>query len=187
MFSESIQKLANKFIDTHFQKDKLEKQKEMFESFYYDNLSQLKAILNEMSGDLWLLKEKELPLDLRQLLSKIFQQLVDLYKEIDPQEPYSGTLKLINFVNSKSNKSILENLDFLIQKHLEKNQIDFYRKNNLKQVSVLSISHLLQLIPQLHQFILDNPSLEDITQFELSKLIEESEPASGPEDSTKAI
>lgn len=187
MSSNSVQKLANKFIETHFDTSKLQKQKEIFENFYYDNLSQLKAILNEMSGDIWLLKEKELPVDLRHLLSKIFQQLLDLYKEIDPNDPYPGTLKLINWTNSKSNKSVLENLDFLIQKHLEKHAIDFHRKDNLKQAYVSSITHLLKLIPQLHQFILDNPSLEDIRQFELSQLIEDPEPVSGPEDSTKAI
>jgi hypothetical protein len=184
MSNKLIQKLANKFVGTHFEADKLEKQKEVFESFYYDNVAELKAILNEMSGDLWILKEKNLPLDLRQLLGKIFQQVLDLYKDINPKEPYSGTLNLVNWANSKTNKAILENLNFLIQKHLEKNEINFYGTDSLKQARVSSIARLLEVVPKLKQFMLDNPSLEDIR---FSELAESSPPSSGPDDPTKAI
>lgn len=187
MSTKLIQKLANKFLETHFEPDKLEKQKETFEDFYYENLGVLKAILNEMSGDLLILKEKELSLDLRQLLGKIYQQIIDLYKDIDPRDPYPGTNHLINWASSKTNKSILENLDFLIKKHLEKSEISFEGKDKLKQPQANSIARFLDLIPQLKQFILNNPSLEDVRQSKLSKLVEDSGPPSGPDDPTSVI
>jgi len=187
MSNNLIQKLANKFLEHHFDNDKMEKQKEMFEIFYYDKVGELKSIINEMSGDLLLIKEKHLHLDIRQLFGKVYQQIIDLYKEIDPQDPYPGTLNLINWANSKTNKSILENLDFLIQKHLEKNETLLYGAKKLKQPQVVSINHFLTLIPALKQFILDNPSLEIIHQNELSKMVEDQEPPSGPDESTNVI
>jgi hypothetical protein len=188
MSRQLLEKLANKFAHEHFEaKNNINKEK--FESFYYDNVGQLKQIIGEMSGDLLILKEKNFPLDLRQLFGKIYQQILGLYKDIDPEDPYPGTLNFINWANAKHNKSLLENLDFLIEKHLEKSEVAFYGKDILKQPKVSSIKKLMKLIPELKQFIIDNPavpSIADAYQKELSTLEQPNEfTVSGPEDSTK--
>lgn len=180
-----IEKLANKFVNEHFT---AKNNKEKLENFYYDNVGKLKYIISEMSGDLLILKEKNFPLDLRQLLGKIYQQILDLYKEINPEDPYPGTLNFINWANAKHNKSLLENLDFLIQKHLKNNEITFYGKNVLKQPKISSIKKILLLVPELKQFIIDNPQITNIYQKELESLEQPNEVStSGPEDSTKPI
>ena len=188
MSRQLLEKLAAKFAHEHFEA-KNNREKEKIESFYYDTVGQLKHIIGEMSGDLLILKEKNFPLDLRQLFGKIYQQIVDLYKEINPEDPYPGTLNFINWANAKHNKSLLENLDFLIQKHLEKNEVSFYGKEVLKQPKVSSISKLLKLVPELKQFIVNNPmipSIADAYQKELESIKQPNEiSVSGPNDSTK--
>jgi hypothetical protein len=190
MSSTLVQRLANKIAHEHFTDEKLKQQKDRLEEFYYDTTGALKNIVNELAGDLFILKEKGFNPELRQLLIKIYQQIIDLYKDIDPRDPYPGTLNLINWANAKQNKAILENLEFLIENHLKKHEVSFYGKDNLKQPKVFSISKFCQLIPKLKKYIQDNPMLMDIYQSEaeLDKIEQlDHGPTSSPEDPTKLL
>lgn len=156
MTRKLLETLAKKFANDRFDA----KNKEKLESFYYDQVNQLKTIIGEMSGDLLLIKEKGLPIDIRHLFGKIYQQIIALYKEIDPENPYAGTLNLIKWIETKHNKDLLDNLDYLIKKYLNKNELNFHSKEILRQPTTTSINKFMQITKQLKKFIISNPVID---------------------------
>lgn len=159
MYKSKVIELGEKFAHEHNQK--WQEQRDRLETFYFDTSRFFRNLINEMDGDLLVLKHKDVHEDVIKMFSKFTHDLLKLYLDIDPTHPYAGMEKLVNWVDSKQTKNLLENLEFLIQTYLKKEKIEFEQTPNMKHPQFSSIQKLLTIIPKLRNFMVEHPMLPD--------------------------
>jgi hypothetical protein len=148
-------KLANKYNEAW------KEQRARLETFYYDTSRFLKALITEMDGDLATLKHRQVHGDVTKMFADIAHQLTDLYVDIDPEHPYTGMARLVNWVESKPTKIKLDNLQFLIKEYLKKTKPDIEQTAHVKHSAIDSIRKLLVITPKLRSFMDAHPLLPD--------------------------
>lgn len=160
MSYRQILKLAQKFEtsyqslnDTNFQNE----QQKMLGNFYENFYRKILNIINELNGDLTVLKERQFDDKMTKLLSKIHNDLIDIIKKTDPHKPYGGANQLIHFVLEKPNSSIIDNLDFLAKHHIANTNINIITGPVVGHPKITSLDHLKSLAKQLQDFINKNP------------------------------
>lgn len=159
MSNKQVQQLADKLANKHNEAWKA--QRERLESFYYDTSKFFRTIINEMDGDLLLLKEMGIDIDVQKMLGKVFHNFVELYKNIDPEHPYAGIQNIIEWASSKENTILFDNLNFLFNEYLRQNKVEFEQSPNLKHPRVNSIKKLTNALPALKEFMVNHPMLPD--------------------------
>lgn len=152
------EKLFRKYADTD-ENEKFRLQRERLEQFYHDLHLKLKILLGEMEGDLRVLKEKDFDKGMWVIFMNLWKDMIDISKEITPDKPYQGTSKLVSYVKSRPHKSIIENLDYLVQDFLKKNEVDFRAGPRLQQVQIKSLKLLKSLADHVEAYMTANPLL----------------------------
>lgn len=163
MSHKKVQELAKKYAERLMSAEERNKefhiQRTKMWHFYMFFYRRLRAILGDMEGDIRSLKEKGFDHKMLKMFIKARQDLIELLKSVDKERPYIMAEKFVNYVLNRPNSIVLENLDFLIQHHLEMNRIDTPTGALLGQVSSNSIGALQELAKQVKEFMAHNPSI----------------------------
>ncbi|MEK6878064.1 MAG: hypothetical protein AABY22_00570, partial [Nanoarchaeota archaeon] len=98
-------------------------QRVRLEGFFHDLYSNLRASLTEIEGDLAVLKHKKIDSGVLKTLGRVFHQISNLTKQVNPQDPYKAVADLANWFNDANNKMIVENINFIINEFLKQNKL----------------------------------------------------------------
>lgn len=181
--AQFTKKLGESERDQQFQA-----QRERLEEFYHKIYGQLRALVNEMEGDLNTLRHKNLDKDSYKLFSKIMYDIINLVKKIDPKKPYPGVQAFVNYATSEETEGTIEDLNFLIQLHLKRNEIDFGPSKIFKQVEINSLNKIPWIAHEAKKYMDKNPLLQEYYSVppEVSKeeLTQGPEVSIGPKDET---
>lgn len=161
MTNQYRKKIINKISDTVI-KNKNElfnQQRNRLSHFSHDLYMKLRIILNEMEYDLKILKDQNFDKEMWKLFSKMWVELVSILKEFKEEKPYLTAEKLINYVNNKNNKAIIDNLDFIIKKHLKSYLSDIKFGPTLQPVQVRSLHLLKSFVEKIQSYVKSNPLL----------------------------
>lgn len=127
-------------------------------SEFHDHFTRkLRATINEMGGDMFMLKERRFDPKMFALLSKVYQELITLFKSIQSDKPYRAAEKLVHYVTDRPTKMVLDNLNFLAKHHLQVTNEDFVPSARLQHPQFRSIDDLENLAAGLKKFMEDNP------------------------------
>lgn len=134
-----------------------EDQRNRLSKFYDHFTRQLRVIINEMEGDLWMLRQRKFDSKLLKALSGVREELITIFKGIQEDKPYRAAEKLVNYVTNRSSKMILDNLDFLAKHHLQVTNEDFVPSPRMQHPQVHSLDALNKLATELKEFMEKNP------------------------------
>lgn len=127
-------------------------------SDFYDQFSrQLRIIINEMGGDLFTLKTREFDHKMFKMFGNVYQNLIDISKEVKENKPYIAAEKLVHYVLERPNSIVLENLEFLAKHHTESTNVDFAPNKALRHPEIRSIDALKKLALHLRKYMAANP------------------------------
>lgn len=160
MSHQKVLELAKKFAEKSLN-EQYQQQRDRLEEFAYDFTDKLRAILNEMTGDLATLREKGYDKTYWKQLANLYQRLIDMRKEFDYHRPYVSAEKIYNFIFSKDMFLIIQTLHSSIQKYLKENEVDFRPSGGLKQARVDSLRKLITLMHDANSYMKKNPMLPD--------------------------
>jgi len=125
---------------------------------FYDTFNrQLRAIINEMEGDLWMLKERKFDPKLFKAMANVREDLIQIFKGIQEDKPYRAAEKLVFYVSNRPTKMVLDNLDFLAKHHLQVTNEDFIPSARLQHPQIRSIDALGKLASYLKRFMEQHP------------------------------
>lgn len=161
----SIQKIldmAEKFVSladegTSPDNEKYQEQRNRLSKFYDHFTRQLRIIINEMGGDLFMLKERKFDPKMFSLFAKTYQELITINKSIQEDKPYRAAEKLVQYVFDRPTKMILDNLDFLAKHHLKVTNEDFVTSDRLQHPQIRSIEALNELATELKDYMTQHP------------------------------
>jgi len=165
MSHRKVLELAKKFAEKSLN-EQHQQQREKLEEFSYNFTDKMRAILNEMAGDLLTLKEKGYDRTQWKQLGNLYQRLIDARKDFDHNKPYVSSERIINFIFSKEIFNIIQALHSSIQKHLKENEVDFGASKTLGQARVDSLQKLIKLMHSAKDYIKMNPLLPDIREMQ---------------------
>lgn len=154
-------KLVHKYADTVVSDDneKFRLQRERLEQFYHDLHLKLRILLGEMEGDISALKAKNFDKSLWKSFVNLWKDVLEISKEITVDKPYQGASKLVSYVKSRPHRSIIDNLDYLVQHFLKTTEVDFKTGPILRQVQVRSLGLLKSLADHVEKYMEANPLL----------------------------
>ena len=119
------------------------------EDFYYDLQMMLRATINELEGDVSILKSRKFDPEMHKLLVSVWRRLEDFYKMLKPSDPWRAAREALSYLENRHNKSVIENLDFLATHHVSKTNVDFTPNKFMVNPEVRS----LKLLHKLEQFL----------------------------------
>ena len=137
-----------------FQRSQFFKLAEMFRD-------KLRSVINEMDGDYVALKERDFDPKMLKLFGQVKWHLIEIYKKISEDKPYQSAEKLIEYVNSRHTRAVIDNLEFLIQHHLQQTAVSFTPSQHMENLKVKSLQHLIDLANGLKLFMEKNPLLPE--------------------------
>lgn len=145
-------------------------QRERLAEFAHQTYTRFRLILSELEGDALVLRERDFNPNMQKMLVKVWQDLQQILKSFNTVSPYTVAQKIVEYVNSRSTRSILDNLDFLAKNHLEQTN-----KNLPKDFlpKIRSIPLLINLANHLEKYMKEHPLLstfKPISQEELAKV-----------------
>lgn len=177
MSYKKILAIANKFnrkLIASEENPELQVQKEILIKFYQNLNDKLRNLVNEISGEAHTLKERNFDRTMLKAFLKIAHDLHIMREDLNANfhlsqqgfqgnlfrlNPYETANKFVNYVTSRSHKSILDNLEFFIQNHLEKTKIDTRVGKLLGHPTINSFKKMRELAGQLKRFMESNPLL----------------------------
>ncbi len=133
---DKVLKLANKFAEkTVFyevaDRDRIQKAK------FYDNFERvLKAIINELGGELTALRHKNMDSAVISQIAKLYSNLINIAKELDLENPYPAAEKFVDYIGSL--QLVIAGCEKSIQRHF-KNEIKI---DSLKKL--LKLHHIIK-------------------------------------------
>jgi hypothetical protein len=158
MFQNKIQQLAHKFSQKISKFADFPVLNEQERKFYAGFQKEFRILLNEMEGDLMALKHKDLHKSVWRQFALLWKNLLDIYKNMSEYSPanskskYGAIEAFLSFVNGKTVKSTITNLDAIIQRYLQDSEVDFDGRP-LPQVRVNSLKQLLALTRAAQSFV----------------------------------
>lgn len=159
--NEKVFKLIEKFVVLAEQEAptnmKYQAQREKLAQFYDYFTGNLRAITNELGGDIVVLRERKFNSKMLKMMSDVYQDLIELGKSISSEKPYDAAEKLVNYVLNKPTGPVIDNLDFLAKHHLKTTNVDFLEDKMLKHPQIRSLDKLKILSNQLSKFMAENP------------------------------
>lgn len=163
MSHRKVLELAKKFAEKNLN-EQYQQQRERLEEFGYDFTDKLRAILNEMAGDLVTLREKGYDKTSFKQLANLYQNIIELRKNFDYYRPYVSVERIAEFIFSNDMLKIIKHLDYTIQKHLKENEVDFGTSKVLRQAKVESLGKLTRLVYDSFQYTKKHPLLPDVRE-----------------------
>jgi hypothetical protein len=161
MSVQKILEMAEKFVTLADEgtphNQEYQEQRTKLSDFYDHFYRQLRAIVNEMGGDLFMLRERKFDPKMFGIFSKVYQELITLSKSIQEDKPYRAAEKLISYVTDRPTKMVLDNLNFLAKHHLQVTNEDFVPSARLQHPKIRSIDALNALAAQLKKHMEQNP------------------------------
>lgn len=136
-------------------------QREMLEKFQDIFSRKLRAILGELDGDILTLRERKFDPKMWRLVVRVKSDLEEIFKPINNSKPYVAAQKLVNYVANKT--AILDNLDFLIQQHLQatESEVRLPMMPGVRHAQVKAFKELKELAGKLQQHMENNPLLPE--------------------------
>jgi len=142
-------------------KSRFSHQRHRLAEFAHILKTRLGIVIKEMEGDLFVLKERQFDQKVYEMLLKIWNEIIKISKVFHAEKPYTTAEQLINYVNSKNTRNIIDNLNFLAKHHLKQTNI----KSNLLPVmghpQFKSLDLLLNLVEYADKYMLDHPLLSN--------------------------
>lgn len=195
MKNQRVLELANKFADLTQHRPlgnvAFGDQQDRFADFYDKIRTNLRAIISQIGGEITTLKARDFDPKMLALLNKVYQDVIQIYREATPSDPYAAAGKLVQLVLEKPNGPIIDNLDFLAKHHLAQTNTNFKETQLLKHPQMRGLELLKALANHLKQFIATNPLAKPSGQFDPPSALRENveditpESKSTPEDVTK--
>lgn len=147
--------------------NKYQAQRDMLAKFHSFFSSHLRATIGQMESDLGTLRERDFDKDMWSLLARLYKHLETIYGHINFEKPYSAARELVEYVNDRRHRSVIDNLEFLAHHHLEKTtpETSFPLPSVLKHITeAKSLEMLKELATQAKEHIENNPLIvEPIT------------------------
>lgn len=134
-----------------------QEQRDRLAKFHDHFKRQLRVIINEMEGDLWVLKQRRFDPKLFKALGNVREELINIFKSIQEDKPYRAAEKLVFYATNRPTKMVLDNLDFLAKHHLQVTNEDFVTSAMLQHPKIHSIDALNKLVLELQDFMTNNP------------------------------
>lgn len=147
--------------------------------------SELRSILNEMGGDLLTLKIKGADISILKELSALQQNVLSKFKNLDNDQPVESMENVLLYLFSKNVKPSLINLNSVIQKFLQENEVDFTPHSSFSQAKVESINNLFKLARITQNILSQNTKSNNFSPEQLKSEKEEYSPSAGAVDVTK--
>jgi formate dehydrogenase maturation protein FdhE len=122
----------------------------------------LKIIISELEHDISTLKERKFDKEMLKLLVEVWNNITNISLSLSKNSPYISANKLIDYVNSKRTKDIIDNLDFLAQHHLKGTNESFIQNMGMKNPEIKGLKFLLNLVSYLENYMKENPLLEKV-------------------------
>lgn len=115
----------------------------------------LRAITGELAGEIAVLKQRQLDDKPLKALAKIHQDLVEVIKSIDPNNPYVAADKLVRLTSSGA----IDRLNEVAKQHLQGTNIEFksFPSIELKHPEMRSLDKLKMLVAHLQDFMAKHP------------------------------
>lgn len=117
------------------------KVQEFFEQFK----RHLRAIINEMDGDIMSLRIMGYPRPTLKELGTVYQGLLEKSNRLNDQQPLESVQEAVSFIFAKSTKTLMNALEESIQHFLKGNQVDFASGGELTHVRVESLKKAIAL------------------------------------------
>lgn len=172
---------------------KYQTQRDMLAKFYNFFHNRLRATIGRMESDLGTLKERNFDKSMWSLLARLYKHLESIYARVSQEKPYSAAQELVDYVNDRQRRAVIDNLDFLARHHLEstKPETSTPLPSTVKQVGEAeSLGMLSSLADQIKEHMEKNPLIvEPITTPPPAKRetpgAQHPSVAIGPEEKTK--
>jgi hypothetical protein len=177
-----VQLLSKKLAETTLH-DEYRNEKIRLIEFSENFLIKMRAILNELEGDIFSLKDSNFSYQALQELIEFWRKCINLYKNFNENSPYKEIELFINLI--KDNSSWIVKIMPLIKRHIKSQTLDLQSKF-LTPIKIEGLKKLILLIENSGQYIKKNPLLPDPTYL-LPKLnlYNNENITSGPENVTK--
>lgn len=141
--------------------EKFHLQRERLDEFFHQFYLSLRSALSEIEGDILALKQLNADSGVISMLSRVFHQVNDIVRHSSNTTPYDAVNALSNWLNDKSNKSIIDNLNFITSKILEKNKVDFMPGAGITSLKINGLTNLVKQINKAKEYVDSNPMLPD--------------------------
>jgi hypothetical protein len=122
----------------------------------------LRIVISELEHDINILKERKFDKEMLKLLVEVWNAITNISLSLSKYSPYLSAIKLIDYVNSKRTKDIIDNLDFLAQHHLKETNESFTQNMGMKNPEIKGLKLLLNLVSYLENYMKENPLLEKV-------------------------
>jgi hypothetical protein len=140
----------------HAQRERLAKFHEFFSRT-------LRTILGQMESDIGTLKARDFDPNMRRHMVTVYRDLEKIFKEINPEKPYIAAQKLVDYVADRHHRSVIDNLEFLANHHLESTKpeaVGPLPKNVSMIVAITSLEMLKTLAQKLKYHMDQFPLIE---------------------------
>ncbi len=98
---------------------KYQVQRDMLAKFYDFFHSRLRTVMGQMESNLGTLRARNFDKDMWNLLVRVYKHLENIYSHINHDKPYLAAQELVDYVNDRQRRAVIDNLDFLARHHLE--------------------------------------------------------------------
>jgi len=157
--AEELQQKIDQTVVLEGNKPKLNEQFEAQREFGRQFNDKLRALLSELNGDLYTLQARRFDSKMWRLLVNVKSELEKILSSLKENRPHEAAWKLVDYVNNRSTKSILDNLEFLSQHHMHTTQPTGKLPPTTKHTEIQFFQHLKGLATELKAYMELNPPL----------------------------
>lgn len=157
--ADELSEKMNKTVALGDNKPDLNLQFEAQRKFGRDFYSKLRRLSGELEGDIFTLKARDFDPNMMRLLGKVKMELEKILLSIKESNPHGAAQKLVDYVQGRSTKMVLDNLDFLAQHHLQSTMPPGKLPPFAKHVEVNFFKKLRALADELKAHMDVNPPL----------------------------
>jgi hypothetical protein len=143
-------------------------QQKKIAEFAHNFQTKFRVLIIEMEHDLSTLRLKKFNKEIWKMMAQVWENLVNIYKTFHQDKPYEAAAKLVEYVNTKQTKDIIDNIDFLAQHHMKKTPVKFTPMSVLNIPEIKSLKLLTSLSEYLQNYMKENSLLEKTKEVPIS-------------------
>ena len=140
-----------------------QEQRERLSKFSNEFSEKLRTVRNILGSDFTTLKERGFDHQMLKLFAKVYDNVLNIYKSINPEKPYVAAEKLVHYVLDKPNAPYIDNLDFLGKHHLMRTNVDFKTGPNMVHPEMHGLDELKKLADEIRNFMQRYPLFGSLT------------------------